>query len=411
MQGSQSVAGSGAGGSSLVLGVDTCGSSGTVALARVERPSAGFSRSTARGFGQPAKILGQITLEGKTYSSTLVSAVKTLLTGQEMKLTDVGAIVVVHGPGSFTGIRVGLSAVKGLAEPGQIPVVAVSRLTVLAAKAGVGSAALDAHRQEVFLLVAGVDGSSRQLLAGAEEISQVSKSGPGAPRIIAVCEDAVAEMVEAGWDDAEVRRSEAPTAADAIRLCVPAILAGEFADLALLDGHYLRRSDAEIFGDAGKAASKEGPGIRLRRMEDRDIDAVMAIAARTDHAVRWGRQAYVEALGAENRPRRITLVAVDGRGGLVGSVVAALLPGGEAELESIVTAAPHQRRGVARELFGMLKAELQRQGVGEVILEVRERNRAAQGFYRFLGFRVEGRRPGYYTDPVEDAVLMRVGLK
>jgi tRNA threonylcarbamoyladenosine biosynthesis protein TsaB len=43
---------------------------------------------------------------------------------------------------------------------------------------------------------------------------------------------------------------EAPTAADAIGVCVPAILAGEFADVALLDGHYLRRSDAEIFGDA-----------------------------------------------------------------------------------------------------------------------------------------------------------------
>jgi [ribosomal protein S18]-alanine N-acetyltransferase len=49
--------------------------------------------------------------------------------------------------------------------------------------------------------------------------------------------------------------------------------------------------------------------------------------------------------------------------------------------------------------------------VREVMLEVREGNHSAQGFYRFLGFREEGRRPGYYADPVEDAVLMRLSLR
>jgi len=45
------------------------------------------------------------------------------------------------------------------------------------------------------------------------------------------------------------------------------------------------------------------------------------------------------------------------------------------------------------------------------MLEVREANRSAQAFYRFLGFSEEGRRPGYYSNPVEDAVLMRLGLR
>jgi ribosomal-protein-alanine N-acetyltransferase len=66
---------------------------------------------------------------------------------------------------------------------------------------------------------------------------------------------------------------------------------------------------------------------------------------------------------------------------------------------------------VARELFSALKIELRRQGVREVMLEVREANRSAQAFYRFLGFSEEGRRPGYYSNPVEDAVLMRLGLR
>jgi len=238
----------------LVLGVDTCGPTGSVALARIE--------------GGAARILGQTELAGRSYSATLVTAVGDLLATQKVKLVDLAAIVVVSGPGSFTGVRVGLSAVKGLAEPGQIPVVAVSRLAVLAAKAGVGSAALDAHRHEVFLRLGG--GSVKELLAGAGELAEAGRgtaglgespvpkgegpfdklrAGSGAPDVIAVCEDAAAEVVTAAFGDVELVRIEAPTAGDAIRVCVPAILAGEFADLAALDGHYLRRSDAEIFGD------------------------------------------------------------------------------------------------------------------------------------------------------------------
>ncbi|MBS1805083.1 MAG: tRNA (adenosine(37)-N6)-threonylcarbamoyltransferase complex dimerization subunit type 1 TsaB [Acidobacteria bacterium] len=422
MTGDQTVAGNKAGEGMLVLGVDTCGPSGTVALARVEAsvpPKQSLDGAPEEVPGYAIDVLGQTELAGKTYSATLISAVEGLLTRQGVGLRDVVAIVVVNGPGSFTGVRVGLSAVKGLAEPGQIPVVAVSRLAVLAAKAGVGSAALDAHRHEVFLRIASADGSSRQLLAGAEEISQVSKSrsfdrlrtGSGAPNVIAVCDDAAAALIESAWSRVELVRVEAPTAFDAIRLCVPAILAGEFSDLAALDGHYLRRSDAEIFGEAAKARSKNGGEIRVRRMGDTDVDAVMEIAAKTDHAPRWGRPAYVAAIDPGNQPRRVALVAEGDGEVLVGFVVAAVLPGGEAELESIVTAVPHQRRGVARELFAALKHELRRQGVREVVLEVRGGNHSAQGFYRFLGFREDGRRAGYYAGPVEDAVLMRLGLR
>jgi len=89
MTGSQSVAGRGAGEGVLVLGVDTCGPSGTVALARV-------------GAGG-IELLGQTELAGKTYSATLVSAVEGLLTGHGVKLADIGAIVVVNGPAIGAG--------------------------------------------------------------------------------------------------------------------------------------------------------------------------------------------------------------------------------------------------------------------------------------------------------------------
>lgn len=388
---SQSFAERGAQAGLLVVGVDTCGPLGSVALARIE--------------GEKARILGQKELAGRSYSATLIASLGDLLAEKGEKLAAVGAIVVVNGPGSFTGVRVGLSAVKGLAEPGRIPVVAVSRLRVLASKAGVDSAALDAHRHEVFLRLAGPDGSARELLAGAEDLAGVRPL----PARLAVCDEASAGLVGSAWKATELVHIEAPTATDAILLCVPAILTGEFADLALLDGHYLRRSDAEIFGEAPNTRGSGGPGIRVRWMVAADLDRVLEIVKATRHAPAWPREAYERALDPHAQPRRVALVAEGSESGLAGFAVARVTAP-EGELESIVTALAHQRRGVARELFSALKNELRRQGVHEVILEVRSGNHAAQGFYRFLGFGQEGFRPAYYAEPVEDAVLMRLRI-
>ena len=216
----------------LLLGIDTCGPSGSAALARLT--------------GGEAEIIVQKELAGRSYSATLVAAVGELLSGAGAPLRQVEAIVAVNGPGSFTGVRVGLSAVKGLAEVFRTPVVAVSRLEVLAHKAGVGSSALDAHRQEVFLRLGGAEMEPRELLAGAAELAAITP----APERIAVC-DTAEQVLRVAWPGVELARVEAPTAADALRLCAERAARGEFVDLALLDGHYLRRSDAEIFGEPG----------------------------------------------------------------------------------------------------------------------------------------------------------------
>ncbi len=215
----------------VLLGIDTCGPTGSVALGRMS--------------GGKTEVLGQIELEGRTYSSTLVSAVGKLLADAGIQLRSLAGIVAVSGPGSFTGVRVGLAAVKGLAEAAQIPVVAVSRLEVLVSKSGTASAALDAHRHEVFLCLGRPGLEPRELLAGAAELAAIAP----APQRIAVCDDAAVALLQAAWPGAEMVRVPAPSAADALVFGASRLTAGEFADLALLDGHYLRRSDAEIFGD------------------------------------------------------------------------------------------------------------------------------------------------------------------
>jgi tRNA threonylcarbamoyladenosine biosynthesis protein TsaB len=222
----------------LLLAIDTCGPTGSVALGR-------FS-------GGLVEIAGQVELEGRNYSSTLVAAVGELLAQAGTKLSLLHAIVAVNGPGSFTGVRVGLSAVKGLAEGARIPVLAVSRLEVLAAAAGLAAAALDAHRHEIYLRIEEAGGRGVELLAGADELALLAP-----PPRIALCDEAAVLLLASVWPATELVRVAPPTAADALRLCAPRIASGEFADLALLDGHYLRKSDAEIFGEP--VAASEHP--------------------------------------------------------------------------------------------------------------------------------------------------------
>lgn len=150
--------------------------------------------------------------------------------------------------------------------------------------------------------------------------------------------------------------------------------------------------------------------IRIRSMAAADLDRIVEIAAALDHAPKWPRRVY-EALLQSSSLKRVAFVAEDSRtGAVVGFVVAGLVPP-EAELETIAVSAGYQRQGVARRLFAALEGELSRSQVSEVLLEVRESNQPAQAFYISLGFVEEGRRPSYYADPVEDAVLMRLRLE
>jgi tRNA threonylcarbamoyladenosine biosynthesis protein TsaB len=218
----------------FLLGIDTCGPSGSLALGRLT--------------GQKIEILGQIELEGRSYSATLVAAVDELLGQTRTQLGLLHAIVAVNGPGSFTGVRVGLSAAKGLCEAAGIRLAVVSRLEVLARNAGCVASALDAHRNEVYLRVPGRDGKGIELLAGRTELLMTPP-----PAQIAVCDESAAALLASAWPLAQLLHVPMPTAADALEVCGARIAAGEFADVALVDGHYLRRSDAEIFGAAAEA--------------------------------------------------------------------------------------------------------------------------------------------------------------
>ncbi len=145
-------------------------------------------------------------------------------------------------------------------------------------------------------------------------------------------------------------------------------------------------------------------------MVSRDLDQVVEIAASLDQAPHWGRAAYLAALDQGAMPKRVALVAADPLTGMIAGFTVASFTPPESELETICVAEPYQQRGIARVLFAKLADELRRQGTAVTLLEVRASNEKALAFYRAVGFVASGRRPRYYADPIEDAVLMWLAL-
>src|SRR4029434_4231552 len=130
----------------ILLAADTSGKHGSIALARV--------RADPNGSPDALEILEIVPLAGGTFSAQLVPQIATLLSKHGLQVRDMGAFAAASGPGSFTGLRVGLAAIKALAEVLQKPIAAVSLLEVVARSAnlhGTVLAALDAGRGEVYV--------------------------------------------------------------------------------------------------------------------------------------------------------------------------------------------------------------------------------------------------------------------
>src|SRR5947209_18163388 len=103
----------------LLLATDTSGKHGSIALAQVE------AGEGARPTGSDFRVIEVVPLAGGTFSAQLVPQIAALLARHGFTKTDIGAFVVISGPGSFTGLRVGLAAIKALAEILDKPIGAV----------------------------------------------------------------------------------------------------------------------------------------------------------------------------------------------------------------------------------------------------------------------------------------------
>jgi tRNA threonylcarbamoyladenosine biosynthesis protein TsaB len=231
-----------------ILLIDTCGATGSIALV-----GAASSPATA-------------SLPGRSAAERLVPAIHSLAASSGISLAELDAVAVVHGPGSFTGERVGLSAAKGLCHALNLPLVAISRLAVLASLAQPPDrvphssrphrdewvhhvhALLDAGRGEFYSGLYANGLCLREALIPRDQL--LAEAGREPQQLFVVCEPTVAQSIA----ELAPQLVAEPTAADALPLALARIQQRAFDDPATIDANYLRRTDAEIFAKPIAAA-------------------------------------------------------------------------------------------------------------------------------------------------------------
>lgn len=221
----------------VIVAVDTSGRKGSVAL--------------CRGNGDDFELLQLASLEGGMYSARLMPRIAETLRQNNLDKTQVDGFVAGSGPGSFTGLRVGLATLKGLCEVLHKPLATVSMLEAVALVHGRPSerttAVLDAGRGEIYVgeyqvSAAGRADVVREYIAKLDGF--VAEAG-GVGGQVLTPDPNVAEALQAA--NAKVRLVP-PVHADGIgRIGILNLIAGETADPATIDVNYIRRSDAEIF--------------------------------------------------------------------------------------------------------------------------------------------------------------------
>src|SRR5580698_1270315 len=226
----------------LLLAVDTSGKNGSLALAR------------ALPGRREIDVLDVMPLTGGAFSAQLVPQIAALLEKHGHSKHDLGAFAVVSGPGSFTGLRVGLAAIKALAEVLEKPIVAISLLEAVACSGkahGRVFAVLDAGRGDVYVgdydlgpeVPTLAQMRSERLLSGEQFVSAAEGKAVVTP------DSALAERIRAVV--LQVELIEYPNGGALARLGWQHLQRGETVRPEQLEANYIRHSDAEIFSKPG----------------------------------------------------------------------------------------------------------------------------------------------------------------
>ena len=373
----------------------------------------------------------------------LVSTAQAALADAGLTMADVDAVLTGRGPGSFTGVRIGVATAKGLACGAGLPLFGASALDAMAWAAhaagvrGALAVAGDAMRGEVYPGIYELDEAGAHRCFAAETVLKADAC------VAAWAERAdAAELTLTGNGLAKYRaRFEAagfsrfvpeeawwPTGEGLLRAAVEAGAFGGPAaqpgDPALVLPIYTRLSDAEeaertrlglrepaTVELTGVDDALAGIHLQLRPMTLNDTAAVAAleVAAYEGSAhTPWSERLFYEEL---SQPGRSWWVAHD-QGRIIG-FAGGYLAGADFEVEEVVVDAARRREGIARRLVARVAYDAQMLGAHTVSLEVDAQNAPARALYAALGLTEEGRRPGYYAaagEPAHDALILRAPL-
>lgn len=352
---------------------------------------------------------------GLNHTRRLAPLIRSTLERAGVRPSDLSWVAADLGPGSFTGVRVGLASVQALAlVSGATPMGATS-LAALAhgapAKKALVVPLVPAGKREVyagwfradrrgskFVLAAPEVGAGGRVVERTREAqallegSTVRFVGPGVPMLREGLESEFPGSTSPPW------REDGLSAVDlAQAVCSGLGPAAGLEPEGRLDPLYVRPAQAEE--RVRHRVSAEHP-VTLRPFGLEDIPAVSGIE-RVVFSDPWPESFFAGELAAALGYARIA----ERKGEIAGYSVA-WMGEGHGHLGNLATAPGARRRGVASVLIEDLQREARERGVSRITLEVRVSNFPAQWLYRRHGFRLAGLRRRYYRDTGEDALVM-----
>lgn len=225
----------------LIVGLDTSGKNGSLALVRFDVGTNGACSSF--------ETLAVVALAGGTYSAQVIPQLGAMLEQHGASAQTLDGYAVASGPGSFTGLRVGLSTVKALADATGKPIAAVTVLEAVAWKADVQGrmiVAIDAGRKQLFVGEFLAEGRLRTPLSEhLVDVAQFAQSTKSENTPVFTPDAHIAEALAAG--DIKATVVPQPMADLYARMGAERIVSGNTISPEELDANYVRRSDAEIF--------------------------------------------------------------------------------------------------------------------------------------------------------------------
>ena len=328
------------------------------------------------------------------HAEALPPMVAGVMTEAGLDFSQIDRIAVTTGPGTFTGVRIGLAFARGLGLARGIPVIGIDSLSAVAANETQRApllVAADARNDEVYSATFDPDGNQMT----APKISTVRTAATSLPEGGLVLGTASRAVIAASgrMDLFLSDAGDVPVAAHFARMaeCLPS---GPMPSPV-----YLRAPDA-------KPQSAPLRKIGVLTIESVGPPAAALLSELHDEIFResWTVDAFAGLLGTPGAEAVIASEQGEPRGFLVTRTAA-----DEAEVITIGCRPSVQRRGVARQMLDRQVKALSMKGVRNLFLEVAASNVPAQRLYTACGFVEAGRRKGYYKrrDGVEDAIVMR----
>ena len=163
-----------------------------------------------------------------------------------------------------------------------------------------------------------------------------------------------------------------------------------------------------------QAIKAVGSGVSIIRMTEHDLLEVVEIEENSGLS-RWGWAAYYAELQGTNSNlmlvARVANSKEQQRSYSLAGYIVARMGADELHINNVAVRENYRGRGIGRSLLEMILNEGIKGGVSQAFLELRVGNNAALALYQKCGFRVTARRPKYYSEPVEDALVMITELQ